>query len=39
MRYSVLFFSVFFYSCIIGQGLPGAWLGSYQGAIKNITDC
>ncbi len=38
MRYLVIFFSVFFYSCINGQGMPCTWLGLYQCTIKNITD-
>jgi hypothetical protein len=34
MRYSVIIFIIFFYSCLIGQGLPSTWTGSYQGDMQ-----
>ena len=34
MRYSFIIFFIFFCSCIIGQGLPRSWVGSYQGTME-----
>jgi hypothetical protein len=34
MRYSGIIFIIFFYSCLIGQGLPSTWTGSYQGTME-----
>jgi len=34
MRYSFIIYFIFFYSCLIGQGLPSTWTGSYQGTME-----
>ncbi|MEY3048556.1 MAG: hypothetical protein RL365_594 [Bacteroidota bacterium] len=34
MRYLVIIYFLFFYSCIVGQGLPSAWTGSYIGDMQ-----